>query len=106
MILFGSRNQTSYALAPSTGVHCTRPGYSWPGSFVGTSVQRTLRPYGALHGLVEPSGAIARTCAYSAYGLPVSHGSEALTATAGVVSAFDAKTIEPSSNVSLVASSN
>jgi hypothetical protein len=62
-ILFGSSNQTSYALAPSTGVHWTRPGYSLPGSFVGTADQRMLKPYGTLQRLVAPLGAIERVWA-------------------------------------------
>src|SRR5438105_10197853 len=98
MILFGSSNQTSYALAPSTGVHWTRPGYSLPGSFVGTADQRMFRPKGVLHGLVAPLGAIARTCAYRAYGRPVSQGSATGIDTVGALSVFVAKTIWPSLN--------
>src|SRR5262245_57858890 len=72
--------QTWYPVAPGTGVQRIRSGSAR--SRLGTLSQRMLKPNGALHPVAPPL-VIARTCAYSAYGDPVNHGSATSTATAG-----------------------
>src|SRR3990170_2015406 len=74
--------QTSYAVAPSTGAQRTSPGFAGIGT--GVSSHRTLNPNGLLQA-VAPCVVIARTCAYSAYGLPVNHGRTRLTEVAGIL---------------------
>ncbi len=73
--------QTSYAVAPSTGAQRTRPGFAGCGT--GVDSQRTLKPNGLLHA-VAPRVVTARTCAQTAYGFPVNHGSTRFTDVAGI----------------------
>src|SRR3989442_12816602 len=87
MILRGSRYQTWYALAPSTEVQRIIPEGDESG--VGRFDQRMLKPKESLHGPADPSGATARTCAYSEYGVPLIHGSAIGSEAAGAVSVFD-----------------
>src|SRR5947209_17451487 len=73
--------QTWYPVAPSTGCQRTRPGFDTIGT--GSSSQLMLKPNGRLQS-VAPRVVTARTCAQSAYGLPVNQGSVRLSESAGM----------------------
>ena len=64
-----------------------------------------LKPKGSPH-FPAPLRVTARTCAYSEYGWPVIHGSEARTDTAGVFKPFADQTMLFSVKRWLVESSN
>ena len=79
------------------------PGYVWIGC--GTLGQRTLSPKEALHGLT-PVRVIARTRAYTAYGLPVIQGRATGTETAGVFSFSSDQNVPASVKPAFLESSN
>src|SRR3954454_21836184 len=66
---------------------------------------RMLKPYGALHG-VTPLDVIARTCAYSEYGLPVIQGRAVGIETTGLRRFAVLQSMALSAKRLLVASSN
>src|SRR5581483_690369 len=104
----GEVNQTSYPVAPSTGVQRISPGRSGVRCSA-TAPGPMLNPNGALHRVV-PRTVLARTRTYSAYGSPVIHGRAIGTVTAGTLSGPGREvvdqTIVRSSKVLLVASWN
>src|SRR4029079_4315590 len=84
-------NQTWYDVAPSIGVQRTSPAGA--GNGVGTVSDRMSKPYDAVHGPTAPFAAIARTRAYSEWGLPVIHGRASGTVPTGVVREGSSQTI-------------